>query len=161
MATIERLPGDTPKSYAALCDYCALGPARSIDKLLQNYTSSGIANPPTKHRASLGLWSSQHDWQRRALEYDSALQQEAADQHSAQYIASLEAHRRRAQEAGEGVYIVATKLLRRMNAEIDSLELSPASLGVLLRAYQTALDLEAHALGIDQLLPALENDLAR
>jgi hypothetical protein len=161
MAMIERHEDDTPKSYAALCDYAALGPSRSIDKLLQFYTSSGIAKPPTKHRASLGVWSSQHDWQARARAYDDMLALEASAAHTAQYIASLEAHRKRAQDAGEGVYIVAAKLLQRRTTELDTVEITPATLGVLLRAFQTALDLEAHALGVDALLPALEQQEAR
>jgi hypothetical protein len=59
------------------------------------------------------------------------------------------------------VYIVAAKLLQRMNKELDTLEITPATLGVLLRAFQCALDLEAHSLGVDALLPALEQQEAR
>jgi hypothetical protein len=158
MAAIERQPLDTPKSYAALCDYCAMGPSRSLDTLCERYRTGTDPAPPTRRLTSLKDWSRSGDWQARARQYDSQLQQEASAATTSAYLAALEAHRRRAQEAGEGVYIVATRLLRRMNAEIDTLELSPASLGVLLRAYQTALDLEAHALNLDQILPSLERD---
>jgi hypothetical protein len=70
----ERRDSDTPRSYAALCDYAALGPSRSIDKLLQMYNSSVTETPPpTKHRGTLGLWSGTHDWQARVAAYDSAI----------------------------------------------------------------------------------------
>jgi hypothetical protein len=55
------------------------------------------------------------------------------------------------------VYIVAAKLLQRMNKEQDTLEITPATLGVLLRAFTTALDLEAHSLGVDQILTSLDD----
>lgn len=78
----ERRPADTPRSYAALCDYAALGAGRSLEKLVQVYTSSGTGKPPTRHRATLGVWSSAHDWQVRVAAYDQAIQadEEAARQ---------------------------------------------------------------------------------
>lgn len=69
----DRRATDTPRSYMALCDYAAMGPGRSIDKLLQVYTSHGTGKPPTRHRATLGVWSSTHDWQARVEAYDLAL----------------------------------------------------------------------------------------
>jgi hypothetical protein len=160
MASVERRADDTVKSYAALCDYCAMGSARSLEQLHERYRS-GTDPVPTRRLTSLKDWSRSQDWQARARAYDDMLQQEAQEAHTAKYLAALEAHRLRAAEAGQGVYIVATRLLRRMNEELDQLELTPATLGVLLRAYQTALDLEAHALGIDQVLPELEQREAR
>lgn len=78
MSLPDRRPSDTPRSYAALCDYCAMGPARSIDKLLQFYNSSVTASVPTKHRGTLGLWSGKHSWVERANESDR-LAREAED----------------------------------------------------------------------------------
>jgi hypothetical protein len=161
MATVARQENDTPKSYAALCDYIAMGGARSLDTLAERYRSGADPAPPTRRLTSLKDWSRAQDWQARARAYDDSLAQEASAAHTAAYIASLEAHRKRAQDAGEGVYIVAAKLLQRMNKELDTLEITPATLGVLLRAFTTALDLEAHALGVDALLPALEQQEAR
>lgn len=80
----DRRPSDTPRSYAALCDYCAMGPTRSIDKLVQVYTSSGIGTPPTRHRATLGVWSSAHAWVERAAAYDAAV--EAAEEQQREKI---------------------------------------------------------------------------
>lgn len=76
----ERRATDTQRSYMALCDYAAMGPGRSIDKLLQVYTNSSIVKPPTRHRATLGVWSAAHDWQARVESYDLAIvQAEEAD----------------------------------------------------------------------------------
>jgi hypothetical protein len=157
MAMIARQASDTPKSYAALCDYIAMGGARSLDTLAERYRSGADPAPPTRRLTSLKDWSRAQDWQARARAYDDMLALEASAAHTAQYIASLEAHRKRAQDAGEGVYIVAAKLLQRMNKELDTLEITPATLGVLLRAFQCALDLEAHSLGVDQILTSLED----
>jgi hypothetical protein len=161
MARIDRRDSDTPKAYAALLDYAAMGPARSLDTLCERYRSGADPAPPTRRLTSLKDWSRQHDWQQRVQAYDDALALEASDRHTARYIADLEAHRKRASDAGEAIYITATKLLRRMNNELEELEITPATLGVLLRAYTIGLDLEAHALGIDQLLPELEQKEAR
>lgn len=54
-----------------------MGAGRSLEKLVQVYTSSGIEKPPTRHRATLGVWSSTHDWQARVAEYDRLLAAEA------------------------------------------------------------------------------------
>jgi hypothetical protein len=155
MATIARQEDDTPKSYAALLDYFALGVGRSLEK----YRHATGRSPGFLRQ--LERWSAEHAWAARCQAADDMLALEASAAHTAAYIASLEAHRKRAQDAGEGVYIVAAKLLQRMNKELDTLEITPATLGVLLRAFQCALDLEAHALGVDALLPSLEQQEAR
>lgn len=66
---LARRPGDTSKSWQALQDYAAMGPARSLEKLVQIWSGSG----PTKFLSTLKLWSSEGDWQARVIAYDEAL----------------------------------------------------------------------------------------
>jgi len=55
---------ETPYSYSAFAEYLALGPARSLRAL------AGILVKPPGYVRQLEHWSSQHNWQARAAEYD-------------------------------------------------------------------------------------------
>lgn len=69
----DRRPSDTPRSLAALIAYCELGPTRSLEKLVQKWTSSGLANAPTRWLSTLKRWSTDGSWVERANEYDRAV----------------------------------------------------------------------------------------
>jgi hypothetical protein len=133
---------ESAQAYQAACAYFSMGADRSLDAVAQKYNKS---------ISLMGRWSAQHDWTSRAREYDTQLAEEAAQAHTARYLADLEQHRIRSTEAARGLYTVAGKLLQRLNKQVDTLEITPATLGVLLKAFQTSLDIEAHALGIDQM----------
>lgn len=137
-----QLPAESAQAYEAAQAYFSMGADRSCEAVAQKYTKSA---------SLMRRWSAQHDWVERARLYDAQLSALAAEQHQARYLADLEAHRVRSVEAAQGLYTVAGKLLRRLNKQVDTLEISPATLGVLLKAFQTSLDIEAHALGIDQM----------
>jgi hypothetical protein len=137
-----QLANESARAYDAFTAYVRLGVERSFERLSQTYPKS----VPMFKR-----WSAQHDWVERARAYDTELSALAAEQHQARYLADLEAHRVRSTEAARGLYTVAGKLLQRLNSQVNTLEISPATLGVLLKAFQTSLDIEAHALGIDQM----------
>lgn len=136
------LPTESAQAYQAACAYFEMGADRSCEAVAQKYT---------KNASLIRRWSALHNWVERAREYDAALSALAAEQHQARYLADLEAHRVRSTEAARGLYTVAGKLLQRLNKQVDTLEITPATLGVLLKAFQTSLDIEAHALGIDQM----------
>ena len=133
---------ESTQAYQAACAYFALGADRSQEAVSQQLGKS---------RQIMSRWGAQHDWVARAREYDTALSELAAEQHQAKYLADLEAHRGRSMKAASGLYTVAAKLLTKMDAQITTLEVTPATLGVLLKAFQISLDLEAHALGIDRI----------
>src|SRR3954470_22898345 len=80
MPSIERLPTDNAKSYAALCDYAALGPGRSLEKLVQIWTRSGLADKPTRWLSTLKRWSSAQRWALRCDAYDQQAQVELEQQ---------------------------------------------------------------------------------
>ena len=68
---IPRRDCDTRKSYPALCDYLRMGAGRSLAKLHDQYRhQSGTEEPPTRRMRTLKRWSSDHDWQERAADYD-------------------------------------------------------------------------------------------
>lgn len=138
----EQSAAETAKAYDAFTAYCALGAARSCEQVADKYQ---------KNVSLIYRWCREHSWVERAREYDAALSALAAEQHQARYLADLEAHRVRSTEAARGLYTVAGKLLQRLNKQVDTLEITPATLGILLKAFQTSLDIEAHALGIDQM----------
>lgn len=133
---------ESAQAYEAAQAYFKMGADRSLDH---------VAEKLSKSSQLMKRWSAQHDWVERARAYDAELAELAAAQHQSRYLADLEAHRQRSTEAAKGLYTVAGKLLQRMNAQVSTLEITPATLGVLLKAFQTSLDLEAHALGIDTL----------
>lgn len=136
------LPAESAQAYQAAVAYFEMGADRSCEAVAQKYTKSA---------SLIRRWSSQHDWGERARLYDAQLAELAAEAHQTRYLADLEAHRVRSTEAAKGLYTVAVKLLQRLNNQVATLEITPATLGVLLKAFQVSLDLEAHALGIDRI----------
>ena len=61
MAT-DRLPTESPRAYAAYCDYRDMGPQRSLEK---------VAQKCTKSVSLLRRWSSQLNWVKRASAHDT------------------------------------------------------------------------------------------
>ena len=170
--TIERLPEETPKAYQARVEYITAGRDRSLDKLRQKYARN------TSYKRQLQVWSSRYDWVECARKYDEAAAHLVTQEALEQYRADLEAHRKKASEAGQALYQVAGQLLKKVNAALATprqiegkdgrmytlhgIDFNSSALGSALstvtRSFQTALDLEAHALGVDKLLPSLETD---
>lgn len=135
------LPAESAQAYQAAVAYFEMGADRSQEAVSQKLGKS---------RQLMSRWSAQHDWPERARAYDAQLAELAAEAHQTRYLADLEAHRVRSTEAARGLYTVAAKLLQRLNSQVGTLEITPATLGVLLKAFQISLDIEAHALGIDR-----------
>ena len=141
-----RYPTESAPAYQAACAYFALGADRSCEQVAAKYH---------KNVSLMYRWYAAHDWKERARAYDEALSKEAAAATTARYLANLEDHRKRSAEAGKGLFTVAGKMLQRLNTELPSLEINSNTLALVSRALQAALDLEAHALGLEQLLPDL------
>jgi hypothetical protein len=148
--------------------YVTMGPDRSLEKLRQKIGKN------TSYTRQLAEWSSQYDWMATARAWDDQ-QAAAALVHAAnKYRADLEAHRKKASDAGQALYTVAGQLLKQVSAALSGprkikgedgkvytlhgIDLNANSFSVAAKAMQVALDLEAHALSIDKLLPALTND---
>lgn len=163
--TIERLPDESPRAYQARVEYVTAGPDRSTAKVGQRLGKS---------KDLMDRWSARYDWAATARAWDDQQAAAAIQEAAERYRADLEAHRKKAMEAGQGLYTVAGRLLKKLDAALSSprqvegadgklyalhgIDFTAATLTTVSRALQTALDLEAHALGVDRLLPSLEAD---
>jgi hypothetical protein len=164
---LPRLDGESAKAHAAKVRYVTMGEGRSLEKV--RVQSEGIAGA-TKRLATLEDWSSRYDWQAAARQYDETIQFLTLQEAAQEYRADLKAHRDKARKAGSDLYAVAQALLiqcgravqgQRIEGKdgktytIPAMELTPSTLSTVVKALQTALDLEAQALRIDDLLPRL------
>ena len=61
---------ETNKAKVAFEDYYNMGPGRSLRKLAQVYSEPSTEKPPTKHFATLAVWSNHHGWQNRVAQRD-------------------------------------------------------------------------------------------
>ena len=77
----DRLPTETPKSYAAFLAYVALGARRSVREAARQHcvktASSGPKNTTVKHWLR---WSARHKWVSRSLARDEWIARTSDDQ---------------------------------------------------------------------------------
>ncbi len=169
--TIElpRIENESAQAYAARVAYVTMGAGRSIDKVADQ---QGIK---TGSRSSRYLeWSRKYGWVDSARQYDEQVHyltiQDAADK----YRADLETHRKKASDAGAALYSVSQLLIKQVHAALSQpktikgedgkfytlhgLDMTAGTFAIAARAMQTALDLEAHALGVDRILPTIDGD---
>lgn len=144
--TLPRLVGERSLAYAARQAYILAGPERSLTKLCQQL------GRPASYVRQLKRWSAAFQWQVHAQAYDQTCATLAAQQAAAQYLAEVEDHRMRYQEARQALYQVAQQLLERLQAEAETMPLQIGHLGLLLKVLIAAADLEAHALQLGPLL---------
>lgn len=98
----DRPMRETPKARQAWADYVALGPDRSLEKLLRRYQTD--PSPPTTRLSSLKQWSVQFGWQQRL--------QDIADAEVAEAEARQAAHIRSIMETG---FALAHERVRVLN----------------------------------------------
>lgn len=164
--TIPRLESERPERYEARVLYLTMGAARSLEAVRQKIGKRSARR--------LEEWSREDGWVKLAADYDQTVYTLAANEAADKYRADLEAHRKRAIEAGLSLYTVAGQLLKQVNTALQQprqirgedgkfytlhgIELNSNTLSIVSRALQVALDLEAHSLSIDKLLPSLTSD---
>ena len=142
----EQQMNESSRAYAAFILYCGMGADRSI---------VAVAQKCIKSVSLIRRWCHVHTWVERAKQYDAQVADDIAAEHTRRYLQDLDDHKLRYAQAGKILYVLAQQLAVRFNTEIDDLAMTPNTLAVLHRTYQIAGDLEAHALGIDQLLASL------
>jgi hypothetical protein len=166
LSIIPRLDDETPRAHAAKVAYVTAGPGRSLDKLRQQ-----IGNRSVRY---LEQWSARFDWAATARAWDDQQAAAVARDASDAYRADLEAHRKVSMDTGKVLHAVASNLLSQVNNALTSprriegkdgkwytlhgVELTSNSLAVASRAMLAALDLQAHALGVDRILTGLTDD---
>lgn len=164
--TIPRLPNERPERYAARVAYIVAGPDRSLEAVRQKIGKRSVRR--------LELWSSEDDWVGLARQWDDLMVNLRTRATIDAYRRDLEAHRKKAMDAGRSLFQVGAQLLSQVSTalanprkiegkdgkiyNLHGIDLNSASLATAARALTAALDLEAHALGVDRLLPTLETD---
>lgn len=142
-STIERLPDESAKAYAARVEYVTMGPGRSQEAVSQKLAKS---------RQLLSRWSVDFDWAATARAWDDQQAAAALDRASEEYQAALADYRKRYGEMGKALLGVSAKLLTKLNRTVETLALEPSTLNLITNAAKTAADLEALALRIEHLL---------
>lgn len=168
--TIElpRLPDESARAYAARVEYVTMGAGRSLEKLRQKY------NRNTSYIRQLGEWSGKYGWVSSAERYDAEVSYITVNEASEKHRADLETHRKQAMDAGRSLYGVAGQMLQQLNVALANpkrikgedgkwytlhgIEMTSTTLTTVARALQTALDLSAHALGVDAVLGTMGDD---
>jgi type IV secretory pathway VirJ component len=165
--TIElpRLENESARAYAARVEYVTMGAGRSQEAVSQKLAKS---------RQLLSRWSAQYGWADSAAKYDSELAlmtvNEALDAHRA----DLEAHRKEAMDSGRVLLQLANGLAKTLADALQQPRIiegkdgkkytlhkvvaDASTLTTIGRAYTAALDLKAHALGVDAILGKLADD---
>lgn len=168
ISTIERLPEESNRAFAARIEYVTMGPDRSLDKTRQRLGKSA------GYTRQLQEWSTRYGWASTAAGWDNQQAAVALRIASEKYRADLEKHRSEASEAGHALYVVAGQLIRSINEilgrpkkikgedgkiyTVHNIDLNANTFSIAARAMQTALDLKAHALNVDKLLPSLASE---
>jgi hypothetical protein len=85
----DTAPKETAKAAQAFADYVAMGPERSLRKLVEKY------HRPKSYLAQLNVWSTEYEWQARLKEMAEQQIAEAAGLRTETYVAiAREYHRR-------------------------------------------------------------------
>ena len=145
--SIPMLAGERAERYAARVAYMQLGAARSL---------VAVGRKLGKSRVLMERWSAEDGWAELARRYDETLAGLAAAEDAERYRADVAAHRKRAQDTADALYTVAGRLLKRLNAELDTIELGAGALSIVRASFETSLDISAHCLGVDILIARLE-----
>lgn len=141
--TLPRMDDESAPAYAARVAYCTMGPDRSL---------AAVGQKLGKSSTLMARWSAKHGWTDSARQYDATLARVTTTTAIAQYRAEVEENRVRYQKTGRGLHTVAGRLLERLAKMTDDVELTVSDLNAIVRALMAAADLEAHALGIGDLL---------
>lgn len=140
------LEGESSKAYQAFASYCEMGETRTIEAVAAAYQKSvGLLN----------RWSRRHQWLERARQFDAANARAAALARQQQYVTDVQAHQQRYTVAGQRLYGAAVAMLDQLAAQQDGFTFTPATLGIIVKAFETARELEAHGLLIDKLMESL------
>jgi hypothetical protein len=114
----EKQEGESMKAYTAFCTYRDLGSARSLIKAERATKGLQTSNVSGRWRQ----WSTDHEWKKRAQDYDLHLELIARVQREAVHHKELEDYRGRQKQLATATTASSLKLLRLANARIDDLQ---------------------------------------
>jgi hypothetical protein len=167
-STIElpRLEGERAERYEARTLYITMGASRSLEAVRQKIGKRSARR--------LEEWSREDGWVSLAADYDQTVYTLAAQAKADEYRQKIEAHREKAEQAGDALFTVAGQLIKAVNQAlagprkikgedgkvytVHAIELNANTFSIAAKAMQVALDLKAHSLGIERLIPLLDDD---
>jgi hypothetical protein len=149
---LERLPGESARAHEAIVEYAALGPERSLAKLAHVWGKS------RSYVGQLERWSARYRWQERVAAYDEQVARTRVQRAATQYIADVEAHRESSRKTSQELRAVARACLAQLAqaANEGTLVLTVSHLNAIVRTFETSIEMDAHALCLDRLLPMLD-----
>jgi hypothetical protein len=146
---MEKLPGESSKAFAARVAYVTAGPGRSLEKVGQDLGHKGASGNITR-------WSSKWRWTWYADQWDAQQAKAAQEAAAAEYQAQLEKHRTDCAAYGADLCGMAASMLADLRRAQPDLVYTPATLGIIARAFNVGLDIRAHALQVERLLAEFE-----
>jgi hypothetical protein len=144
--TIPRLDNESTRAHEARRAYVEMGPGRSLDKVAQKLNKSATL---------MGRWSGQYDWAATARAWDDQQAAMASMRATAEYQEHLKAQRDDAMNYGKALCAVAAQMLTQPQKSHKDIDYTPAALATIAKALTTGLDLRAHALDLERIIPTL------
>lgn len=156
----EKLETETQKAYEAFCMYRDMGSSRSIDR---------VAQDSTKTRSTIRLWCKEHNWVKRAEDYDidreAIARQILEEENRESYREKLRKYRQENEEIGNALRATAVIVLKKFRTfanDLDPKDIKPSNAANIVRAIDTCLTqgdrLLSDSLAIEKLLQQMSSD---
>jgi hypothetical protein len=124
---IVRHQAETARAYRAKQDYLAMGPGRSLEKLLASYRAqiqNGTGNPPSRHRATICEWSRRWGWVELAGQFDEwngdRLLEQQIEENKERYRQNLREFSEKHLQVGRAGFKAGTEALKDILEFLDS-----------------------------------------
>jgi hypothetical protein len=144
--TIPRLDNESNRALEARRIYVEMGPGRSTAKVGQQLGKS---------KDLMDRWSARYDWAATARAWDDQQAAMASMRATAEYQEHLKAQRDDAMNYGKALCAVAAQMLTQLQKSHKDIDYTPAALATIAKALTTGLDLRAHALDLERIIPTL------
>jgi hypothetical protein len=162
--------GETPKALRAKKDYLALGPGRSLEKLLEVYrqhSANGTGTVPTLRKATLANWSGLWGWANLSARYDDhqadRLLEQEFEERKKDYIEQLQQFSAFNKASGKSAFKAAATATKQLLEFIESAEEKgqgikswddAVKVANIMRGILPLADLWGKAMGVDRILSA-------
>lgn len=143
-----QLENETDGAYRAFTLFCQQGDRRS---------STRVATEMSRARSLISRWSAKYSWIERARDYDLSVHAGKNPEYEGRnYADEVRRHQEESLRISKNLRYLGLKMIRRFNEVVDRMKMEPKDLGTIAKIFTVAMDLEAHALQLDKLIPALE-----
>jgi hypothetical protein len=166
---IRQQTGETTRAYRAKKDYLAMGPGRSLEKLLALYRArneNGMGTAPTLRKATLAHWSGRWGWSRESALYDDfqsdRLLEQEMEERRAELSRKMEHFRANHEQVGKGGFKAIAVAVQKINQFLDEHPEGLSSLddcvkaAGLVRSLTAVSDWWSKAIAVDSMLQKLD-----